>query len=82
MDPNEHRLLVKIDEEVRKQGESLAWIRGRLEEVHSRAAEIPVVIADQQELRSIVRLLWVAIIGGMIATAPSVWSTLLSFLPH
>ena len=79
MDHNEH-LLSKIDERTRKQGEDLAWMRGRLEEVHARAAQIPILVDDIQTHRFNMRVVWFFIIAGIVLNGPSVYVAIRNLL--
>lgn len=81
MTTDESKLLEKIEREVSKIGETQAYLRGRLEEIHSRTAEIPSLITGQTIVRKSLVVAWTAIILGMLATAPSVFTSLIALMP-
>ena len=54
--------------------ERTAWIAGKLEEVHLRTSEIPRLADTSKEARLHIKLLWAAVIAGIVATAPAVFA--------
>jgi hypothetical protein len=49
-------------------------MKGKLEEVHLRTAEIPRLADNSKDARAHIKLLWAAVIAGIIATSPAVFA--------
>jgi hypothetical protein len=78
MTDTERKLLERIEKNVTKISENQAYLRGRLEEIHSRTAEIPAIVTSQTILKRNVMVAWLFIFGGMLLSAPAVFASLIS----
>ncbi len=81
MEPQERKLLERIEKNVAKIGEDQAYLRGRLEEIHSRTAEIPSLVTKHALTKRSLLTAWVAIIIVCFFHAPAVLAALLALLP-
>jgi hypothetical protein len=78
MTAQERKLLEKIEKNVSKISENQAYLRGRLEEIHSRTAEIPSIVTSQAMLKRNVTVAWFFILAGMLVSAPAVFASLIA----
>jgi hypothetical protein len=74
----ERKLLERVEKNVGKIAENQAYLRGRLEEIHSRTAEIPALVTSTSILKRSVNIAWLFIIMGMAVSAPAVFASLIA----
>ena len=69
------RKLERIEEAVLKLTENTAYLRGRMEDIHARTAEIPIMVEDQTRMKRAVRAIMLAVPAAIILIhAEEVWA--------
>ncbi len=77
MNGDEIRKLDRIEDAILKLTEGVSYNTGRLEEIHARTAEIPLVVEEQGKLKRAYRIVAIVLFLGIIAHAKEVlaWAT-------
>jgi hypothetical protein len=68
------RKLERIEEALLKLTESTAYLRGRMEDIHARTAEIPIMVEDQTRMRRSLRAVILTVVFGILAHVREVWA--------
>jgi hypothetical protein len=68
------RKLERIEEALLKLTESTAYLRGRMEDIHARTAEIPIMVEEQGRMKRSLRAVMLTVLLGIIAHAREVWA--------
>ncbi len=66
--------LERIEEALLKLTEDTAYLRGRLEDIHVRTAEIPIMVEDQSRMKRSIRAVMLGLFLGILAHAKEVWA--------
>jgi hypothetical protein len=68
------RKLERIEEALLKLTESTSYLRGRMEDIHARTAEIPIMVEDQTRMRRSLRAVILTVVFGILAHVREVWT--------
>ncbi len=66
--------LERIEEALLKLTEDTAYLRGRMEDIHVRTAEIPIMVEDQGRMKRSIRAVMLGLFLGIIAHVREVWA--------
>lgn len=81
MTPVERQLLEKIERNVSKISEDQAYLRGRLEEIHSRTSEIPAIVLKSEIQKKSLFWMWLIVVLITVFHAPAVVAAVLAIIP-
>ncbi len=68
------RKLERIEEALLKLTEDTAYLRGRMEDIHSRTAEIPIMVEDQTRMKRSLRAFMLTVVFVILAHVKEVWA--------
>lgn len=67
------RKLERIEEALLKLTESTSYLRGRMEDIHARTAEIPIMVEDQGKMKRAIRAVVLGLALTILAHAREAW---------
>ncbi len=68
------RKLERIEEALLKLTEDTAYLRGRMEDIHVRTAEIPIMVEDQTRMKRSLRAFMLTVAFVILAHVREVWA--------
>jgi hypothetical protein len=68
------RKLERIETALLKLTEDTAYLRGRMEDIHSRTAEIPIMVEDQGRMKRSIRAVMLGLAVAILFHAGEVWT--------
>jgi predicted ATP-binding protein involved in virulence len=68
------RKLERIEEALLKLTEDTAYLRGRMEDIHVRTAEIPIMVEDQSRMKRSIRAIMLGLAITVLFHVKEVWA--------
>jgi hypothetical protein len=75
-------LLQRVADQVTEIRENQAYLKGHVEQMSARMAEIPILVIEVASQRHALKVVAAGVIIGMFATAPAVFGHLLQLLGY